>query len=181
MAGGKKGCLVIFIIVGVSILLLYPWVQKTRDQLTAMHEEVTATWSHIDETFQRRVDLIPNLVETVKSYAPHEEEVFGTLTRLQLKVATRMSLPAKIAANNELTAALDQILMAAERYPDLKADPTFILLQGKLTDTENRIAEGRMRYNEAVREYNSYSQRFPTVFVAAAFGFNKIPILDAPE
>ena len=100
MAGGKRGCLVIFIIVGVSILLLYPSVQKTRGQLNALREEVTATWSHIDETFQRRVDLIPNLVETVKSYAPHEEDIFGTLTRLQLKVATRMSLPAKIAANN---------------------------------------------------------------------------------
>ncbi|MBN1255027.1 MAG: LemA family protein [Deltaproteobacteria bacterium] len=181
MAGGKKGCLVIFIIVGVSILLLCPSVQKTRGRLNALHEEVTATWSHIDETFQRRVDLIPNLVETVKLYAPHEEEVFGTLTRLQLKVATRMPLPAKIAANNDLTAALNQLLMMAERYPDLKADPTFILLQGKLADTENRIAEGRMRYNEAVREYNSYSQKFPTVFVAAVFGFNKIPILDAPE
>jgi len=181
MTGGKTGCLIIVVIVGVLILLLYPSVQKTRSQLISLHEEVTSAWSYMDETFQRRVDLIPNLVETVKSYAPHEQEVFGAVTRLQLKVATRMTLPAKIAANNDLTAALDQLLAAAERYPDLKADQTFILLQEKLADTENRIAEGRTRYNDAVREYNASVQGFPANIVAAVFGFTKIPLLEAPE
>jgi LemA protein len=181
MTGGKKGCLTIVVIVGVLILLLYPAVQKTRSRLIALHEEVTAAWSHVDETFQRRADLIPNLVETVKSYAPHEQEVFGAITQSQLKLATRMSLPAKIAANNKLTAALDQLSVVAQRYPDLKADQTFILLQERLADTENRIAEGRTRYNEAVREYNASIQGFPANITAAVFGFTKIPLLEAPE
>jgi len=181
MAGGKKGCLTIVVIVGVLILLLYPAVQKTRSRLSALHEEVTAAWSHVDETFQRRADLIPNLVETVKSYAPHEQEVFGALTQSQLNLATRMSLPAKITANNELTAALDRLSAVAQRYPDLKTDQTFILLQEKLTDTENRIAEGRAEYNDAVREYNSSLQGFPANITAGVFGFTKIPLLEAPE
>lgn len=181
MGGGKKGCLIIFVIVGVLILLLYPSVKKTRGRLITLHAEVTSAWSHMDETFQRRVDLIPNYVQTVKSYAPHEQEVFGAVTRSQLKVATRMTLPAKIAANNDLTAALGELLVVAEQYPDLKADQTFINLQEKLANTENRIAEERMRYNEAVREYNAYIERFPTVFVAAMFAFTKVPLLEAPE
>jgi LemA protein len=181
MAGGKKGCLIFVIIAGVLILLLYPSVQKTRSRLSALHEEVTAAWSHVDEAFQQRVDLIPNLVETIRSYAPHEQEVLGALTQLQLKLATRMSLPAKIAANNELTAALDQLSAVAQRYPDLMADQTFILLQEQLADTENRIAEGRAEYNDAVREYNASIQGFPANITAGVFGFTKIPLIDAPE
>ena len=87
----------------------------------------------------------------------------------------------KIKANNELTAALDQLLMVAERYPDLKADQQFIHLQEKLADAEDSITEGRMRYNEAVREYNDYIQGFSTVIVAAMFGFTKAPLLEEPE
>ena len=185
MAGGKKGCLTIVVIVGVLILLVYllvyPSIQTSRDQMMALHEEVTAAWSHVDEAFQQRVDLIPNLVETVKLYAPQEQEVFGAITQLQLKLAMRMSLPAKIAANNDLTAALDRLSVAAEQYSDLRADQTFILLQEKLADTENRIAEGRTEYNDAVREYNASIQGFPANITAAIFGFTKIPLLEAPE
>jgi LemA protein len=181
MAGGKKGCLIIFVILGVLALLLYPSVMRTRSQLASLQEEVTAAWSEIDETFQRRVDLIPNYVQTVKLYAPHEQEVFGAVTDSQLKVATKMTLPAKIAANNELTIALDQLLLVAERYPDLKADQTFISLTAKLAETERRIAEGRTRYNDAVREYNASIQGFPAIFVATMFGFTKIPLLEPPE
>jgi len=185
MAGGKKGCLIFVVIAGVLILLVYllvyPAMQTSRSQMMALHEEVTAAWSHIDETFQRRMDLIPNLVETVKSYAPHEQEVFGALTRSQLKVTTRMSLPAKIAANNDLTAALDRLSVAAERYPDLRADQTFIFLQEQLAATESRIAEGRTEYNDAVREYNASIQGFPANITAAVFGFTKMPPLEAPQ
>lgn len=181
MAGGKKGCLIIFVIVAVLVLLLYPSIKNTRSRLSSLQEEVTTAWSQIDETFQRRVDLIPNYVQTVKSYAPHEQEVFGAVTDAQLKVATKMSLPAKIAANNELTAALDQLRMTAERYPDLKADQTFISITAELAETERRIAEGRTRYNDAVKEYNAATQGFPAVFVATMFGFTKIPLLEPPE
>jgi LemA protein len=135
----------------------------------------------MDETFQRRLDLIPNYVQTVKEYAPHEQEIFGAVTESQLKVATKMTLPAKIAANNELTAALDQLQLVAEQYPDLKADQTFISLTGELAATEHRIAEGRTRYNDAVREYNAAIQGFPAIFVAPLFGFTKIPLLEPPE
>jgi LemA protein len=120
-------------------------------------------------------------VQTVKSYAPHEQEVFGAVTESQLKVATKMSLPAKIAANNELTAALDQLRLVAEQYPDLKTDQTFISLTAELAETGNRIAEGRTKYNEAVREYNAAIQGFPAIFVAPLFGFTKIPLLEPPE
>ena len=185
MAGGNKGCLIFVVIAGVLILfvylLVYPSMQTSRSQMMALHEEVTAAWSHIDETFQRRMDLIPNLVETVKLYAPQEQELFGALTRSQLKVTTRMSLPAKIAANNNLTAALDRLSVVAQQYPDLMVDQTFILLQEKLADTENRIAEGRAEYNDAVREYNASIQGFPANITAAVFGFTKIPLLEAPE
>ena len=181
MAGGKKGCLVIFVILVVLVLLLYPSIMRTRSQLASLQEEVTVAWSEVDETFQRRVDLIPNYVQTVKGYAPHEQEICGTVTQLQLKVATKMSLPAKIAANNELTTALNQLHLVAEQYPDLKADPTFISLTAELAETDNRIAEGRTSYNDAVREYNAAIQGFPASFVAAIFGFTKIPLLEPPE
>ena len=181
MAGGKKGCLIIFVIVGVLVLLLYPSIMRTRGHLSSLQEEVSTAWSQIDETFQRRVDLIPNYVQTVKSYAPHEQEVFGAVTDAQLKVATKMSLPAKIAANNELTAALDQLQLVAEQYPELTADPSFISFTAELAETEHRIAEGRTRYNEAVREYNASIQGFPAIFVATIFGFTKIPLLEPPD
>ena len=181
MTGGKKGCLTIVVIVGVLVLLLYPSVLRTRSQLTTLHEEVISAWSSIEKTFQRRVDLIPNLVETVRSYAPQEQEIVGTVTRLQLKVATKVTLPAKIAAHNDLTAALDQLRVVAERYPALTTDRTFIALTSELAETENRIAEGRVRYNEAVKEYNASIQRFPAIFVAPIFGFAKIPLLEPPE
>lgn len=181
MAGGKKGCLIIFVIAAVLVLLLYPSIKNTRSQLSSLQEEVTAAWSHIEVTFQRRLDLIPNFVQTVKGYAPHEQEVFGAVTESQLKVATKMTLPAKIAANNELTGALDQLRLVADRYPDLKADQTFITLTAELAETESRIAEGRSRYNDAVKEYNAAIQGFPAIFVAPMFGFTKIPHLEPPE
>lgn len=181
MAGGKKGCLIIFVILIVLILLLYPSIMRTRSQLASLHEEITTAWSEIDETFQRRVDLIPNYVQTVKGYAPHEQEIFGAVTESQLKVATKMSLPAKIAANNELTTALDQLRLVAEQYPDLEADQTFISLTAELAETEHRIAKGRTRYNDAVREYNAAIKGFPAIFVATMFGFTKIPLLEPPE
>ena len=179
--GGKQGCLIIFVIAAVLVLLLYPFITKTRSQMISLQEEVTAAWSHMEETFQHRLDLIPNYVQTVKSYAPHEQEVFGAVAQLQLRVATEMTLPAKITAHNELTAVLDQLRVVAEQYPDLKADQTFISLTSELAETENRIAGGRTRYNDAVRQYNASIQGFPAIFAAPIFGFTRIPLLEPPE
>ena len=181
MAGGKKGCLVIFVIVGVLVLLLYPSITRTRNQLRALDEGIKTAWAQMEKQHQHWLDLIPNYVQTVKEYAPHEQEVFGKVTKAHAKAAVAMFMSQKIKANNELTATLDQLLIVAERYPDLKADQTFISLKAELADAENSIAEGRMRYNEAVREYNAYSQRFPIVIVAAIFGFTKAPLLETPE
>ena len=181
MAGGKKGCLFIFVIVGVLVLLLYPSIKRTRNQLIALRAEIKTAWAQMEKQHQHWLDLIPNYVETVKGYAPHEREVFGKVTKAHTKAAVAMTMSQKIKANNALTAALDQLLIVAERYPDLKADQTFIHLQEELADAEHSMAEGRMRYNEAVSEYNDYSQRFPTVFVAAMFGFTKAPLLETLE
>ena len=181
MAGGKKGCLIIIVIVGALILFGYPAVKKTRSQLMALDKEIKTAWAQMEQQHQHWLDLVPNYVETVKSYAPHEQAALGAVTKAHVKAAVAVMMSPKIKASNELTTALGQLLVVAERYPDLKADPTFINLQEKLADTENRIAEERMRYNEAVREYNAYSQRFPIVIVAAMFGFTKAPLLEAPE
>jgi LemA protein len=178
---GRKGCLIIFVIVGVLVLLVYPSIKRTRSQLETLDEGIKAAWAQMEKQHQHWLDIIPNYVETVKGYAPHEEEVFGAVTKAHARAVAAVLWSQKIKANNELTAALDQLLMVAERYPDLKADQRFIHLQEKLADAENSIAEGRMRYNEAVREYNDYIQGFPTVIVAAIFGFSKAPLLEGPE
>lgn len=181
MTGGKKGCLIIFVIVGVLVLLLYPSIKRARNQLIVLDEEIKTAWAQMEKQHQHWLDLIPNYVQTVKGYAPHEQEVLGKVTSAHAKAAVAITMSQKIKANNELTAVLDQLLIVTERYPDLKADPKFIHLQAELADAERSISEGRIRYNEAVRDYNVYSQRFPTVFVAAMFGFSKAPLLDEPE
>jgi len=181
MAGGKTGCLVIFIIIGVLIVLLYPSITRTRDQLTALDEDIKTAWVQMEQQHQHWLDLIPNYIQTVKGYATHEQEVLGMATKAHAQSAIAVNISQQIKANNELRAALDQLLIVAERYPDLKDDQTFISLTAKLADAENSIAEGRMRYNEAVREYNAYRQGFPNVIVAAIFGFTKAPLLETPK
>jgi LemA protein len=178
---GKKGCLIIFVIVGALVLLMYPSITMTRNQLMALDEEIKTAWAQMEKQHQHWLDLIPNYVQTIKGYAPHEQEILGKVTQAHAKAAVAVIMSQKIKANNELTAALDQLLIVAGRYPDLKADQRFIHLQEKLADAENSIAEGRMRYNEAVREYNDYIQGFPTVIVAAISGFTKAPLLEEPE
>jgi LemA protein len=181
MAGGKKGCLLIFVIVGVLVLLLYPSIKRTRSQLETLDEGIKVAWAQMERQHQQWLDLIPNYVETVKGYAPHEQEVFGAVTQAHAMAAVAVTMSQKIKANNELIAALDQLLVVAEQYPDLKADQQFIHLQEELADAEDSMAEGRMRYNEAVREYNDYIQGFPTVIVAAMFGFTKASLLEELE
>ena len=122
---------------------------------------------------QRRYDLIPNYVETVKGYAAQEKEVFIKVTEARSKVGQAKSIPDKIEANNELTSALSRLLVVVERYPELKSNQNFMRLQDELAGTENRIAVERMRYNDALREYNVGVRRFPTVIVAKMFGFQK--------
>jgi LemA protein len=181
MAGGKKGCfLVLVIIVVAGLFLLYPSIQRTRSQLLALDERVKAAWAQLENHLQSRMDLIPNYVETVKAYAPHEQEVFGAVTQLHVKAAVTMIRSNKVAVNNDLTAALDRLRVVTERYPDLMADQTFIRLRDELTGIEARIAEKCIRYNEAVREYNAYREGFPADIVAPFSGFGKAFPLETP-
>jgi LemA protein len=179
MGGGKKGCLLVLVIVGVVGFFLYPFIQETRSHVLTLDEQVKAAWAQVENQLQSRMDLIPNYVETVKAYAPQEQTVYGAVTQLHVKAAVTMLRPQKIAINSELTAALDRLSAVAERYPELTRDQTFIALQGKLADIKNRIAEARVRYNEAATQYNTYRQGFPIVIVATFSGFPQAPLYEA--
>lgn len=151
------------------------------NKMVTLDEGVKTAWAQVENQLQRRMDLIPNYVETVKGYAKHEREVFIEVTNARSKVAGAVTPSQKIEGNNQLTAALSRLLLVVERYPDLKANQNFMRLQDELAGTENRIAVERMRYNEAVRVYNIYIRRFPTNILAGIFGFSRAPLFEAPE
>ncbi|RKY65409.1 MAG: LemA family protein [Candidatus Latescibacterota bacterium] len=176
MRGGTK-LLIILAIIAVFLLAFVGGYNR----MVGLDESVKTAWSQVDVQLQRRYDLIPNLVETVKGYAGHEKEVFIRVTEARAKVAGAQTVEAKIRANNELTSALGRLLVVVERYPDLKANTNFIRLQDELAGTENRIAVARRRYNEAVKEYNQYIRRFPTNFIAGLFNFERAPLYQIPE
>jgi len=175
-SGTKKTISVIGVILGVVILValsIAGYVTARYNTIVKMDESIKAAWAQVDNQLQRRSDLIPNLVETVKGYARHEKSVFLQVTEARAKVAGAATISEKIAANNQLTGALSRLLLVVERYPDLKASTNFIRLQDELAGTENRIAVERRRYNEAVKSYNAYIRQFPNNLFAAAFGFKK--------
>ncbi len=140
-----------------------------------------ASWSQVENQLQRRYDLIPNLVETVKGYAIQEKSVFVEVTNARAKVGGAGSVPDKVAANNELTGALGRLLVVVERYPDLKSNQNFIRLQDELAGTENRISVERMRYNEAVKAYNEAVRVFPANIFAGMFNFREFPYFESPK
>jgi LemA protein len=149
--------------------------------LVSQGEAVDAAWSEVDNQLQRRNDLVPNLVETVKGYAKQEQDVLVRVTEARSRVAGAGTPADKIQASNELSGALSRLLVVAERYPDLKSNQNFLKLQDELAGTENRLAVARMRYNESVRAYNTTMKRFPTVLVAKLFGFTERPYFEAPS
>lgn len=176
----KTFLIVIGVIVLVILIFLFS-VWGTYNRLVALDEGVKTAWSQVENQLQRRLDLIPNYVETVKGYAKHEREVLTEVTKARAKVAGAGSIEGKIAANNELSSALARLLVVVERYPDLKANQNFIRLQDELAGTENRIAVERRRYNEAVRVYNTKIRSFPTNIMAGMFGFGRADLFQAPE
>jgi len=180
MAAGKKGCLILFILVGALMFFLYPSVKKTYDQLATLDQGIKAAWTKLEGQLQRRMDLVPNYIETVKLHAPHEQEVFGAVTRAHLRATTALLRPNKIAANNDLTSALDQLQAVTERHPDVNADQNFIRLRDELAAIENGIADECLQYNEAVKAYNAYRQEFPADIVAVLSGFGKAFPLEVP-
>jgi LemA protein len=136
---------------------------------------MTAKWAQVENQLQRRNDLIPNLVNTVKGYAAHERSVFENVTKARSQWAAAASVDEKVKAASAMDGALARLLLVAENYPDLKANETFLRLMDELSGTENRIAVERMRYNETVRDYNVTVRRFPANMVAAAFGYKTAP------
>jgi LemA protein len=179
MAGGKKGCLIVLVIIVGLGVLLYPSIQGVRSQLLALDEGVKTAWAGLEAQLQARMDLIPNYVEIIKSYAPQEQESYGTVSALHVRAAVTMTRPRKIEINSELTTALDLLGAVAERYPDLKKDQTFVTLQTKLAEIKNRIAEARVRYNDAATAFNTYRQGFLVVIVATLSGLPEAPLYEA--
>jgi LemA protein len=168
----KKALIIIGIIVFVALVIGGSIVGR-YNQLVTLNESVTTAWAQVENVLQRRNDLIPNLVNTVKGYAAHEQKVFIDVTEARAKVGQAATVPEKVDANNQLTAALGRLLLVVENYPELKANQNFLALQDELAGTENRIAVERMRYNDAVKAYNVFVRRFPNNVIAMLFGYSR--------
>ena len=173
----------ILIVVGLLVLLIlipYSYLKGTYNSLVTMDETVKGAWAQVENQLQRRYDLIPNYVETVKGYAAHEKEVFVKVTEARSKVAGAANISEKMQANNQLSSALSRLMVVVERYPELKANTNFIRLQDELAGTENRIAVERRRFNETVKVYNIKIRSFPTNIIAGIFGFEKATFFEVP-
>ena len=180
MSGGRKALIAVAVVV-VIVLIVAGYVRGLYNSMVTLDEGVQTSWAQVENQFQRRNDLIPNYVETVKGYAKQEREVFIEVTEARSRVGAAGTVSEKIDANNQLTSALGRLLVVVERYPELKSNTNFIRLQDELAGTENRIAVARQRYNEAVRAYNVTIRRFPANLFASAFGFGRAPLFEAPE
>jgi len=181
MTQGQKTTLIVIGVVLLVILIPFGYLKGTYNSLVTMDEGVKGAWAQVENQLQRRYDLIPNYVETVKGYARHEKEVFVKVTEARSRVAGAGAISEKIAANNELSSALGRLLVVVERYPDLKANANFIRLQDELAGTENRISVERRRFNEAVKAYNTKIRSFPTNLIAGMFGFEKATFFEVPK
>ncbi len=177
----KKKALLVGLVLVVLGFGFYSVTIGTYNKLVKLDEEVKSAWAQVENQLQRRNDLIPNLVETVKGYAKHEKDLLIEVTKARASVAGAKSIQEKIKANNQLTSALSRLLVVVERYPDLKANENFLRLQDELAGTENRLAVERRRYNEAVRRYNTALRSFPTNLLAKFFGFKRATFFKAPE
>lgn len=185
----KKGLVVLLVVAAVAIGL-FGWFKSNYNNMVKMDEGVQAAWSQVENVYQRRADLIPNLVATVKGYASHEQQTLEGVVSARSK-ATQITLdaenltPDKLAeyqkAQGELGAALGKLLAITENYPELKANENFLSLQAQLEGTENRIAVERKKFNEAARGYNTEIRQFPKNIVANLFGFEKKPYFEAAE
>ena len=150
------------------------------NRFVGQEEAIKAQWAQVENQLQRRNDLIPNLVETVKGYAQQERDVFGQIADSRAKLAGAKTPDDQIKAANEQSAALARLLVIAENYPQLRSNESFNRLMDELSGTENRIAVERMRYNERVQEYNTSRRRFPANITASMFGFKEYPLFNAP-
>jgi LemA protein len=172
----KKGLVGIVVLLGIVVLagvVMASSYFQMRNQLVTQKETIRATWSQVDNVIQRRADLIPNLVNTVKGYAAHEQKVFSDIASARAQLAGARTPQERIAANSQVESALARLLVVVENYPNLKADQQFLRLQDELAGTENRISVERKRYNDAVQAYNTNIQLFPNSLVASISGFQR--------
>jgi len=183
MDSKKKTLIVILVIIGLLVVSAYSFFAGNYNKFVRLDQTVKSSWAQVENQLQRRFDLIPNLVETVKGYAKQEKDVMIEVTNARSRVGGTANAPIsdKIAANNELSGALSRMLLVVEKYPDLKSNQNFMHLQDELAGTENRIAVERMRYNEAVKTYNQAIKTFPANLLAGMFGFKEGDFFDAPK
>src|SRR5712675_2854331 len=166
----KVALAILAILLVIGLLVGSAFVSR-RNQMAVKREAVNAAWSQVDVVLQRRADLIPNLVETVKGYAAQEQTVFGEIAKARSALLSANTPADKIAANQRLDSALGRLLVVVENYPQLKSNENFLRLQDELAGTENRIAVERRRYNETLQDYNTYISLFPNNLIASLSGF----------
>ncbi|MBM4271941.1 MAG: LemA family protein [Deltaproteobacteria bacterium] len=180
MTSGKRNLIIAVVIFLVVSTSLYYFFKGTYNTFVSLDEGVKSAWAQVENQLQRRYDLIPNLVETVKGYTKQERDVLVEVTNARARVGGAVSVPDKISANNELSGALSRLLVVVERYPDLKSNQNFLRLQDELAGTENRIAVERRRYNESVQAYNIAIRSFPANLLAGIFNFQSATFFEAP-
>jgi LemA protein len=182
---------IVLIVIGLVVLMFGGWFIKGLNNAVILDENVNQSWAQVENQLQRRNDLIPNLVNTVKGYMTHERETFTKITELRSQWAKAATTQEKIATANELGGVLSRLLLVAENYPELKANQNFLNLQAQLEGTENRIAVERMRYNRAVQAFNTYQRtifgRFftnmrgltePRVYFEIEEGVRELPVVE---
>jgi len=183
----KKGC-VILIVLAVIALALFGWVKNGYNGLVKSQENVESAWAQVENVYQRRADLIPNLVETVKGYAQHEQKTLENVINARANATSVKIDPSNMTAEDlkkfqeaqgEVTSALSRLIAVQENYPDLKANQNFLELQNQLESTENRITVERNKFNEVAKEYNTKRRTFPTNILAGLFNFGEKPYFQA--
>ena len=176
----KKSSIVILAVIAIVIIIIAMFV-SSYNNIVAKAEEVDNKFAAVDTQLQRRADLIPNLVNTVKGYVKQEQDVINSVTEARAKLAGATTVSDKAKADEELTSALNRLMVVVENYPDLKSSQNFIQLSDELSGTENRIATARRDYNEAVKAYNLKIKRFPTNLMAGMFGYGQRDYFEASE
>ena len=184
--------LIALIVIAVCLLGIFSFYKNTYNSMVSLDEEVSASWAEVQNQYQRRLDLIPNLVSTVKGYAKHESEVFTQVSEARSKAGGQINISEEVLNNPEafaryqqvqdnLGASLQRLLMVTEQYPALKADQNFLALQDQLEGTENRITVARNRFNENAKKYNKKIRQFPANIIANMSGFEAKPYFSASE
>lgn len=166
-------------LVVIAVLLL--WFVFGYNKLIRLDQSVVEKWANVETQYQRRFDLVPNLVSTVKAYAAHEEQLFTEVTKLRTQWQQAVSIDERVAAAQQLDFGLGRLIAVSENYPQLRASENFLSLQDELAGTENRVATERTRYNEAVRNYNTAVKRIPTNLIASIAGFDEKRSFEAQQ